>query len=81
VLRLYEEPWFTFRFADDRRGGRFHLVGVPPGQAIAVFRLTASGRGELLRRAVVGAGGWVDLSDPIVVRAGEGFVAEPGDVK
>ena len=27
--------------------------------------------------ATVGEGGWVDLAEPIVVRAGEGFVVLP----
>ncbi|HVK09657.1 MAG TPA: hypothetical protein VM597_12855 [Gemmataceae bacterium] len=29
----------------------------------------------LLATAVAGDGGWVDLSEPIIVRAGGGFVA------
>ena len=34
----------------------------------------------MIATATVGAGGWVDLPEPIVVRAGEAFIAiaEPG---
>jgi hypothetical protein len=31
MLPLYEDPWFTFRFGDDRLIARFHLEGVPAG--------------------------------------------------
>ena len=31
----------------------------------------------LLTRAAVGDGGWVDLPEPIIVRAGEAFIAVP----
>jgi hypothetical protein len=79
VLPLYEDPWFTFRFADNRLIPRFHLEGVPPGRRVAVFRVDL-GTGErlgLLANVVVGADGWVDLPEPIVVRAGEAFIAVP----
>jgi hypothetical protein len=62
MLPLYEEPHFTFRFADDRIIPRFHLAGIQPGQRILVFRIDP-GTGEkldLLTRANVGKGGWVD---------------------
>ena len=73
---LYHESHFTFRFADDRIIPRFHLEGVEPGRRVEVFRLDpASGeRLELLREAEVGAGGWVDLAEPLTVRTGEGFI-------
>ena len=38
------------------------------------------GTGErlgLLATATVGEGGWVDLCEPIIVRAGEAFIAVP----
>jgi hypothetical protein len=76
---LYEDPWFTFRFAEDRRILRFHLEGVPAGVRVSVFRIDA-GTGErrgLLATAAVGEGGWVDLPEPILVRAGEAFIAVP----
>ncbi len=77
MVPLYEEPWFTFRFVEDRLIPRFHLEGVPPGQPVSVFWMDPSSgkRLELLARARVGQGGWVDLSAPITVRAGQGFVA------
>jgi hypothetical protein len=31
MLPLYQDPWFTFRFADDRIIPRFHLEGVEAG--------------------------------------------------
>ena len=79
MLNLYHDPWFTFRFADDRIIPRFHLEGVLPGTQISVIRIdTESGeRLGLLATAIVGEGGWVDLLQPIIVRAGEAFIAVP----
>ena len=77
---LYEEPHFTFRFADVRIIPRFHLEGVEAGQHVSVFRIDP-GTGErlgLLATATVGEGGWVNLAEPISVRAGEAFVVVPG---
>lgn len=31
----------------------------------------------LLATATVGEGGWVDLAEPIIVQAGDGFIAVP----
>jgi hypothetical protein len=79
MLPLYSDPCFTFRFADDRRIPRFHLEGVPAGQQVSVFKIDpATGeRLRLLATATVGEGGWVDLTDPIIVKAGDAFVAVP----
>jgi putative acetyltransferase len=76
---LYEDPHFTFRFAEDRLIPRFHLEGVPAGRRVTVFKidLTTGERLGLLTTATVGEGGWVDLAEPIIVRAGEGFIAVP----
>ena len=77
MIPLHQDPWFTFRFAEDRIIPRFHLEGVEAGQQVAVFGIDP-GTGErlgLLVTAKVGEGGWVDLTEPIIVRAGEGFVA------
>ena len=79
MLPLYAEPHFTFRFADDRSIPRFHLEGVPTGRHVSVFRIDP-GTGErlgLLATATAGEGGWVDLAEPIIVKAGEAFVAVP----
>jgi len=79
MLPLYEDPHFTFRFADDRSIPRFHLEGVPAGRHVSVFRIDP-GTGErlgLLATATVGEGGWVELTEPIIVKAGEAFVAVP----
>ena len=79
MLPLYREPQFTFRFAEDRIVPRFHLEGVEAGRRVEVFQIDP-GTGErrgLLATATVGEGGWVDLPEPVVVRAGEAFVAVP----
>jgi hypothetical protein len=78
-MRLYEEPHFTFRFAEDRLISRFHLEGIEAGRKVSVFR-TDPGTGErcgLLAKATVGKGGWVGLKEPIIVRSGDAFVAVP----
>lgn len=76
---LHRDPHFRFQFVEDRLIPRFHLDGVEPGRRVAVYRLDPStgAPAGLLTRAVAGAGGWVDLPEPLVVRAGEGFVAVP----
>ena len=77
---LYEDPHFTFRFADDRVIPRFHLEGVEAGRRVSVFKIN-SDTGErlgLLASATVGEGGWVDLTEPIIVKAGDAFIAVPG---
>jgi hypothetical protein len=79
MLPLYEDPHFTFRFADDRLIPRFHLEGVEVRRRVEVFKIDA-GTGErmgLLATAAVGEGGWLDLPEPIIVRAGEAFIAVP----
>ena len=79
MLPLYHDPHFTFRFADDRIIPRFHLEGVEAGRRVLVFKIDP-GNGErlgLLATATVGEGGWVDIPEPIIVRAGEAFVAVP----
>ena len=79
MIPLHRDPWFTFCFADDRLIPRFHLDGVEAGRRVKVFRIDAD-TGErlgLMATATVGEGGWVDLSEPIIVRAGDAFIAEP----
>jgi hypothetical protein len=79
MLPLYEDRWFTFRFGDDRLLARIQLEGVPAGQRVSVFKMDP-GTGErlgLLTTGTVGEEGWVDLTEPIIVRAGEAFVAVP----
>lgn len=82
MLPLYRDPHFTFRFADSRIITRFHLDGIKAGRRIAVFRINpATGeRLESLAVATVSEGGWVDLPTPIIMRAGEAFVAVPDEV-
>lgn len=79
MLPLYEDPCFTFRFADDRIDPHFHLEGVEAGRRVAVFKFDP-GTGERLglpATATVCVDGWVDLIEPIIVKAGEAFVAVP----
>ena len=79
MIPLHEDPYFTFRFADDRIIPRFHLDGVAAGRLVRVYSAnpeTLAPTG-LLATAVVGEGGWVDLPQPIIVRAGEVFVVFP----
>lgn len=82
MIPLHYDPWFTFCFADDRIIPRFHLEGVESGERVSVFKIDP-GTGErlgLLATATVGAGGWVDLVEPIIVRAGDAFIAVPDAV-
>ena len=79
MIPLYPDPWFTFRFADDRIIPRFHLEGVMPGSQVSVIKINGE-TGErlgLLAMATVGDSGWVDLPQPIIVKAGEAFIAMP----
>ena len=79
MLPLYHDPHFTFRFAEARIILRFHLEGVEAGQRVSVFKIDP-GTGErlgLLATATVGEEGWVDLTEPSIVRAGEAFIAVP----
>jgi hypothetical protein len=79
MLPLYQDSWFIFRFTEDRIIPRFQLEGVEPGRRVSVLKIdpaTGERRG-LLATAMVGDGGWVDLREPIIVRAGEAFVAVP----
>ncbi len=80
MIPLHEDPCFTFRFAEARIIPRFHLEGVEAGRLVEVFKIDpASGeRLGLLTTGTVGEGGWVDLAEPIIVRAGDAFVAVPG---
>jgi len=77
VLPLYEDPGFTFRFAEGRIIPRFHLDGVEPGRRVVVHKIdpVTSQRLSLLATAVTGEEGWVDLPEPIIVTAGDAFVA------
>jgi hypothetical protein len=76
---LYQDPWFTFRFSDDRIIPRFQLEGVEAGRPVLVFKIDP-GTGDrvcLLATGNVGPDGWVDLPGPVLVQAGEAFIAVP----
>ena len=73
MIPLHHEPWFTFRFADDRLIPRFHLEGIEAGRRVSVFKIDPY-TGEpldVLATDIVGYGGWVELTKPVTVRAGE----------
>jgi hypothetical protein len=76
---LYQSPWFTFRFAEDRIIDRFHLEGVPVGQRISIhwFDTATNTRGDSIGFASADATGWVELAEPIVVKKGDCFIAVP----
>ena len=79
MIPLHHDPHFTFRFADDRLISRFHLEGVEAGRRVDVFRidLATGERLGLLKTGTMGDGGWMDVTEPIIVRAGDAFVAVP----
>lgn len=79
MIPLYQDPYFTFRFADDRLIQRFHLEGVESGQHVSVFKIDTVTQDQLglLATATVCEGGWVELLEPIIMRAGEAFIALP----
>lgn len=79
MLPLYRDSEYKFRFAEDRIIPRFHLEGIERGCRVSIIRIDpdTGERHGLLAAAAVGDGGWVDLSEPIVVRAGEGFIVVP----
>lgn len=79
MIPLFRDPHFSFCFAEDRIIPRFHIEGVEAGQRVSVFKFD-QGTGERLgplATATVGEGGWVDLGEPIIVRADEAFIAVP----
>lgn len=79
LIPIHRDRHYTFRFGESRVIPRFHLEGVGPGGRVAVYRFdpATETRLGLITVVDVGAGGWVDLHEPILVRAGEGFVAVP----
>jgi hypothetical protein len=79
IIPLYHDPYYTFRFADDRIIPRFHLEGVGAGQRVDIFGIDpATGvRLGMLTTGVVGNDGWVDVKEPILVRSGDVFVVVP----
>jgi hypothetical protein len=81
MLPLYHDPHFTFRFTNHRIIPRFYLEGVEAGRRVEVFKIDPGSGGHLglLATTTVGEGGWVDLPEPIIVRAGEAFIVVPGD--
>ena len=79
MMPLHHDLHFTFSFVDELIIPRFHLEGVSPGSQISVIKIDPDSgqRLGLLATATVGDGGWVDLPQPIIMRAGEAFIAIP----
>jgi hypothetical protein len=77
MIPLYRDAGFTFHFADNRTIPRFHLEGVAQGCGVSVFKIdpVTGKHHKLLATAVVGEEGWVNLAEPIVMYAGEAFLA------
>ena len=73
-----DNPSRRFGPGPARRNGS-HLEGVSPGSQVSVIKIDPKSgeRLGLLATATVGDGGWVDLPQPIIVKAGEGFIAVP----
>ena len=80
MVPLYRQPHFAFRFAECRIVARFHLDGVEAGVRVDVYRTdpATGARGSLMATGVSSVSGWVDLAEPVVVQAGDAFVAVPG---
>lgn len=78
MIPLYEDPWYTFHFDEDRSVQRFHLAGSTAGKSIRVYETDSKSRQRkgLITSAIVGEDGWVELAAPLIVRAGEGFIVE-----
>jgi hypothetical protein len=79
MMTLYQDPHFSFRFADDRIIPRFHLEGIEAAARVSVFKIDPGTweRLGLLATVTVSEDGWVDLGKPIIVGAGEAFIAVP----
>lgn len=79
MLPLYRDPCLTFHFAEDRIIRRCHLEGVATGSRVEVFKVEAVTCQclDLLATTLVGDGGWVELTAPTIVRAGDTFIAVP----
>jgi len=80
MLPLDRDPHFTFRFQDDRIISRIYLEVVGIGERVSIFAINPITDEKLqqLATGTVGAGGWVDLPEPIIVRAGGVFQRNPG---
>ena len=55
MIPLYHDPYFTFRFAEDRIIPRFHLEGVEAGRRVAVYKIDPDS-GERLGLMATAAG-------------------------
>jgi len=72
-------PWLHLSLCRRSNYSPFPLEGVEAGRLVEVYKIDprTGERLGLLASAIVGEGGWVDLAEPIVVRAGDAFIAVP----
>ena len=74
---------FALLVQGEQPGPAFVVLPAEPrvavGRHVSIFRIDANSgaRLELLTAATVSEGGWVDLAEPIVMRAGDAFIAVP----
>jgi hypothetical protein len=79
VTPHYQDPHFSLGSSEDRIVRRFHVEGVPVGRRVCVVKIDPY-TGEWLRlltTGIVGVGGWVDLTEPILVLVVDAFIAVP----
>ncbi|MBX9681428.1 MAG: hypothetical protein K2X38_21955 [Gemmataceae bacterium] len=83
MLPLYRDPHYLFRFADSRIIARIRLEGATAGQRVKLVRVDASTlkQSDVIAEANIGADGWVELAEPLIVHAGEAFVAAPSQLE
>jgi hypothetical protein len=69
----------AFHIADDSTISGFYLDRVQVGQRFAVLKINpqTGKRLSFLGSATAGENGWVDLEVPIIVKAGDSFIAVP----
>lgn len=77
MFSLYEDPYFTFRFAEARRIDRIHLDGVVPGRRVILIALDprSGQRRNVLAEVESGEDGWVYLDPALIVQAEDTFIA------
>jgi hypothetical protein len=74
-----KSDWPHCRWKSDAAKQPIALEGVRTGRQVSVIRIDAAtgDRLGLVATGIVGEGGWVDLADPIMVRAGDAFIVVP----
>jgi hypothetical protein len=55
---LYRDPWYTFRFEDDRIIPRFHLDAIEAGRRVSVVKIDPQTGERVPPPSSVRAAGW-----------------------